>query len=57
MVLLQEGETLAGSDNYLTLGRLQFTGQNPQKCGLAGAVRADQTVAMTGNELNINIFK
>ena len=57
VVLLKKGETLSRRDGDLAAGRLQLTGQNSQKCGLAGAVGSDQAVAVALGELDVHILK
>ena len=57
MVLLQHGQPLAGRDDHLADRRFDFAGQDFQKGRLAGAVGADQAVAVAGRELDIDILE
>ena len=57
MILFQYGKTLSGSDYDITVGRLQCTGKDFQKGGLAGAVGTDKAVTVAFRKFNINIFK
>ena len=57
MVLLQEGETLAGRHGDFSLGGFQFAGKNLQKSRFTGTVSTDQAVAVAFGEFDINIFK
>jgi hypothetical protein len=57
MILLEEGETLTGSDKNVTLAGFQLTGKNFQKGGLAGTVGTDKTVAVAFRKFDVHIFK
>ncbi len=57
MGLLQEGDALAGRDRDFALRAVQLAGEDLQEGGLAGAVRADQTVAVPLGEFDIHILK
>ena len=57
MILFQNAHALARGHRHSAAGSLQFTGQDLQECGLAGAVRADHTVAVSFGELDIDILK
>lgn len=57
MILLQEGEALAGSNCDLALAWFELTGQDLKERRLAGAVSADQAVAVPFGEFDIDIFE
>ena len=57
VILLQEGKTLAGGNCDFAGGRIQLTGENLQKSRFSGAVCADDTVAASLCEFDIDIFK
>lgn len=57
MILLQHGKTLAGGDDNISVGGLQGTGKNLQKCGFTGAVGTDQTITVALCKFNVDIFK
>ena len=57
LILAENRNSLPRTDDNLALVRFSFTGEDLQKSGLAGAVRADQAVAVTGSELDVDVFK
>ena len=57
LVLAQHGDALAGADGDLPLVRFHLAGQDLQKGRFAGAVGADQAVAVAGGELDIDVFE
>ena len=57
VILFQEGETLSLGNGNIAAGGLELAGQDAEEGGLAGAVGADDTVAVSLREFNGNIFK
>ena len=57
MILLQEGESLSGSNDNIPLRRLNLSRQDLQERGLAGSVRSDQTIAVALCELYVDILE
>ena len=57
LVLPQHRDPLAGADDDLPLVRLDLAGENLQKGRLAGAVGADQAVAVARGELDIDVLE
>ena len=57
VVLLQEGKALAGRDGDLAVRGLQLAGEDFQKGGFPGAVGADDAVAVSFREFDVDIFK
>ena len=57
MVLLQNGHPLFLGDDDLAGGGLQIPGEDAEEGGLAGAVGADDAVAVAGNELQLHVLE
>ena len=57
LILFEEGETLSGRNVDRAVCRIELTGQNFKEGRLAGAVRADDAVAVALREFNIYIFE
>ena len=57
MVLLQNGHPLFLGDDDLARGGLQIPGEDAEEGGLAGAVGADDAVAVAGNELQLHVLE
>ena len=57
LVLAENGDPFSGADKYLPLVSLSLTGKNLQKGGFAGAVCTDQTIAVAGCKLDVDVFK
>ena len=57
LILLQHGHADVGQHGHLAGGGLQLAGQDLQKGGLAGAVGADDAVAVAPQELQIHMGK
>ena len=57
MILLQEGETFAGSDGDLAFARLELPGEDLKERGFAGAVGSDQAVTVPFGKFDIDVFK
>ena len=57
LVLLQHGEALGGVDGDGAVGGFQFPGENAQERGFAGAVGADDAVAVAGQELQVHVLE
>ena len=57
MILLQEGETLTWGNGNVSFGSFQLPGKDLQESGLSGTIGADQAVAVSFCEFNIDIFK
>ena len=54
---LQDGDPLPGADEDLALVRLDLAGEDLQKGRFAGAVGADQAVAVAGGELDVDVLE
>ena len=57
LVLLQHGDTLPFRNGDGTGGGIQFAGEQPQESGLACAVGTDNAIAVTGEELQVNVLE
>ncbi len=57
VVLFQEGEALTLGNGDIAAGGLELAGQDAEEGGFAGAVCADDAVAVSLREFNGNIFK
>ncbi len=57
MILLQNAHALVVRDDDLAGGGLQFPGEDAQEGGLAGAVCADDAVAVAGGELQVHVLE
>ena len=57
LVLLQEGETLAGCHGDSAVGGIQLSGQDLEEGGFAGAVGTDDPVAVPFRKFDGNVFK
>ena len=57
LVLLQHRHAHIGQDGHLAGGGLQFSGEDLQKGGLAGAVGADDAVAVAPQKLQVHVGK
>ena len=57
LVLLQHGHPLVRVHGDGAAGGVQLPGENPQEGGFAGAVGADDAVAVAGEELEIHILE
>ena len=57
VVLLQNGHPLFLGNNDLAGGGLQIPGEDAEEGGLAGAVGADDAVAVAGNELQLHVLE
>ena len=57
LILLEDGHTRAGLEEDIAGRRLQFAGEHFQKGGFAGAVRADDAVAVAGCELQVDLLE
>ena len=57
VVLLEHRHPLVGRDDHLAGGRLQIAGEDAQEGGLACAVRADDAIAVAGDELQVHVLK
>ena len=57
MILLQDRQTLSRCDGYITVGGLQYTGENLKEGGLSCAVCTDQSITVSLGELDIYILK
>ena len=56
VILLEDREALAWRDLHHAARRLELTGEQAQERGLAGAVRADDAVAVARRELEVDIL-
>ena len=57
VVLLQNAHAVVLGDHHLAGGGLQIPGEDAQKGGLAGAVGADDAVAVAGDELEVHVLE
>ena len=57
VILAQDGHALAGGDDHFTRGRLQLAGEHLQESRFARSVCADDAVAVTGGEFNVDVLK
>jgi hypothetical protein len=57
VVLAENGHALACPEDDVPPVRFQFTGKDFEKRGLAGAVRADDAIAVAGGELEVDILE
>ena len=57
VVLLEDGHALAWGNHDVARGRLQLTGKHLEEGRLAGAVRADNAVAVSGGKLDIDVLE
>ena len=57
VILLKERDAVAGRHGDRSVRRLQLSRQNLQEGGLAGAICADEAVAVSFREFDIDIFK
>ncbi len=57
MILLQEGEAVAGSEDDFPACRLQLSGKDLQERRLPGSVGSDQAIAVPFGKLDVHIFK
>ena len=57
MVLLEDAEALLLGHYHLTRGRLKVSAEYAEKCGLACAVCADDTIAVAVCEFKVYVFE
>ena len=57
VILLQNGHSLTRSDDNLARIMLQLTRKHLQKGGFSRSIGTDNTVAVTGGEFEIYVFK
>jgi hypothetical protein len=56
-ISLQNGHAFGCTEDDVPLVRLQLTGKDIEKRGLAGAVRADDALAVAGSELAVDVLE
>ena len=56
LILLEDGHARAGLEEDIAGRRLQLAGEHFQEGGFAGAVRADDAVAVAGCELQVDLL-
>ena len=57
MVLLEHAHARLGRDGYRAGGRVEIARQNAQEGGFAGAVRADDAVAVALREFKVYVLE
>ena len=57
VILLQDGHPFLPGNDDLSAGRLQVSGENPEEGGLAGAIGADDAVAVAGGKFQIHVLE
>ena len=57
VVLLEDAHPVLLGDHHLAGGWLQVPGEDAQKGGLAGAVGADDAVAVAGDEFQVHVLE
>ena len=57
LILLEDGHARAGLEEDIAGRRLQLAGEHFQKGGFAGAVRADDAIAVAGCELQVDLLE
>ena len=57
VVLAQDGHAFAGGDDHFARGRLQLAGEHLQESRFARSVCADDAVAVTGGEFDVDVLE
>jgi len=57
LILTQDCHPLTFANRDLPFVRFGIASQNFKKCGFSGTIGTDKTVAVTGGELDVDVFK